>query len=154
MGVRNSNLPTARDSITLKTGERVSGLTVTFTEGAASLRGRISAPEGQSLPPRMRVYLVPAERESLENTLRFFEAVAESDGRFAIGNIAPGRYWIIARPAEDIDSTRVKLIRQGSDFRAKVLHEAESLKKEISFKPCERLVDYDLPYAPLSSAKQ
>ena len=150
---RNSNPAVARDNVILKTGERLSGLTVTFTEGAASLRGRISAPEGQNLPPRMRVYLVPAERESLENVLRFFEAAADGDGRVAINNIAPGRYRIIARPAEENDSTRVKLIRQDSDFRAKVLHEAENLKKEISFKPCER-VDYDLPYVPASTVRQ
>ena len=152
---RNSSPPpVARDGITLKTGERVSGLTVTFTEGAASLRGRIFAPEGQKLPPRLRVYLVPAERESIDNVLRFFEAAADGDGRVAIDNIAPGPYRIIARPAEESDSTRVKLIRQDSDFRAKVLHEAESLKKEISFKPCERTADYELPYVSASTAKQ
>ena len=151
---RNGSPLVARDGITLKPGERVSGLTVTFTEGAASLRGRISAPESQSLPPRMRVYLVPAEREASENVLRFFEAAADGDGRIALGNIAPGRYWIIARPAEENDSTRVKLIRQDSGFRARVLHESESLKKEISFKPCERTADYDLPYGPAATAKQ
>ena len=102
----------------------------------------------------MRVYLVPAEREASENVLRFFEAAADGDGRIALANIAPGRYWIIARPAEESGSTRVKLIRQNSDFRAKVLHEAESLKKEISFKPCERTTDYDLPYGPTPTAKQ
>jgi len=144
----------ARDNLTLKTGERVSGLTVTFTEGAASLRGRISAPEGQGIPPRMRLYLVPAEPESLKNVLRFFEAAADGDGRVAIGNIAPGRYWIIARPAKQLDPIRLKLMREDSDFRTKVLHEAESLKKEISFKPCERTADYDLPYRPAATAKQ
>ncbi len=102
----------------------------------------------------MRVYLVPAERESIENVLRFFEAADEGDGRFAIANIAPGRYWIIARLTEAIDSTRVKLIRQDSDFRARVVREAESLKKEVSFKPCERTVDYDLPYAQIKLPKQ
>ena len=151
---RNPNSLVARDNITLKTGERVSGLTVTFTEGAASLRGRILAPEGQKLPPRMRLYLVPAEPESLKNVLRFFEAAADGDGRVAIGNIAPGRYWIIARPAEQLDPIRLKLMREDSDFRTKVLHEAESLNKEISFKPCERTADYDLPYRPAATAKQ
>ena len=151
---RNSNPVVARDSITLKTGERVSGLTVTFTEGAASLRARIVAPEGPNLPARMRVYLVPAERESIDNVLRFFEAAVDGDGRVAIDNVAPGRYWIIARPAEENESTRVKLIRQDSDLRAKVMREAEGLKKETSFKPCERTVDYDLPYAPSSPTKQ
>src|SRR5207237_10513299 len=100
---RNSNLIVAREGLTLKTGERVSGLTVTFTEGAASLRGRISAPEGQGIPPRMRLYLVPAEPESLKNVLRFFEAAADGDGRVAIGNIGPGRYWILARPAAQLE---------------------------------------------------
>ena len=151
---RNSTPPIARDGITVKTGERVSGLTVTFAEGAASLRGRISAPEGQNLPPRMSVYLVPTEREASENVLRFFEAPAEGDGRVAIGNIAPGSYWIIARPAEEHDSTRVKLIRQDSDFRAKVQREAESLKQEISFKPCERIADYNLQFARAVPPKQ
>jgi len=151
---RNATTPVARDNLTLKTGERVSGLTVTFTEGAASLRGRIPAPEGQGIPPRMRLYLVPAEPESLKNVLRFFEAAADGDGRVAIGNIAPGRYWIIARPAEQLDPIRLKLMREDSDFRTKVLHEAESLKKEISFKPCERTADYDLPYRPAATAKQ
>ena len=151
---RNATTPVARDNLTLKTGERVSGLTVTFTEGAASLRARISAPEGQGIPPRMRLYLVPAEPESLKNVLRFFEAAADGDGRVAIGNIAPGRYWITARPAEQLDPIRLKLMREDSDFRTKVLHEAESLKKEISFKPCERTADYDLPYRPAATAKQ
>jgi len=151
---KNSNQAVARDGITVKTGERVSGLTVTFTEGAASLHGRISAAEGQNLPPRIRVYLVPAERESLENVLRFFEATVDANGRVALDNLAPGRYWIIAWPAEESDSTRVKLIRQDSDYRAKILHEAESLKKEISFKPCEQTGDYNLQFAPAGPPKQ
>jgi hypothetical protein len=145
---RNAITPVAGDNLTLKTGERVSGLTVTFTEGAASLRSRISAPEGQSIPPRMRLYLVPAEAESTKNVLRFFEAAAESDGTFTVANIAPGRYWIVARPFDEKDPTRLKSIRQDSTLRAQVLHEAEVAKKEISFKPCERVADYDLKFAP------
>ena len=82
------NIP--RDGMNLKSGERASGLTVTITEGAAGLRGRISVGEGQRVPPGLRVYLVPAEREAAENILRFFDATAESDASFAIGNIAPG----------------------------------------------------------------
>lgn len=144
---RNANLVLARDGIALKSGERGPALTVTFTEGAASLRGRIAPPEGQTVPQRMGVYLVPAEREDTDNVLRFFEAMVEIDGRIAVGNIAPGHYWIIARPTEQLDSFRIKRIREDSDFRAKVLREAESGKKEMSFKPCERIVDYDLPYA-------
>jgi hypothetical protein len=139
------NIP--RDGINLKSGERASGLTVTITEGAAALRGRILLAEGQRVPPGLRVYLVPVEREAADNVLRFFDAPAESDTGFAIGNIAPGRYWIIARSADDADPAKVKPIRQDSALRAKVLREAEALKKEIQFKPCERTTDYDLPYS-------
>jgi hypothetical protein len=140
------NIP--RDGIALKTGERVAGLTVTITEGAGGLRGRISVAEGQRVPEGLRVYLLPAERDSAENVLRFFESRAESDGSFTIGNIAPGRYWIIARSADDGDPTKVKPIRQEAALRSRVLHDAEALKKEISFKPCARATDYELPYSP------
>ncbi len=144
----------ARDGISLKSGERVSGLTVAITEGAASIRGRISVAAGQSLPPSMRLYLVPAERDSTENLLRFFEGTVANDGTFAIGNLAPGRYWMIAQPAVESDSNSVKSIKSDSAFRSKVLRDGEALKKEIAFKPCERTTDYDLPYSPPTSPKQ
>lgn len=139
------NIP--RDGINLKSGERASGLTVTITEGAAALRGRISVAEGERVPPGLRAYLVPAEREAADNVLRYFDAAAESDAGFAVGNIAPGRYWIIARSADEGDPAKVKPIRQDSALRAKVLREAEAFKKEIQFKPCERTTDFDLPYS-------
>ena len=145
---KSSGPNVALDGITLKSGERVSGLTVTITEGAAGLRGRVSVAEDQSLPSGLRVYLAPAERESRDNVLRFFEARADGEGRFVIDNIAPGRYWIIARPDDERDPAKVKSIRYDSVLRAKVLRRAEELKKEISLKPCERSSDFDLPYLP------
>ncbi|HEY5073756.1 MAG TPA: carboxypeptidase-like regulatory domain-containing protein [Pyrinomonadaceae bacterium] len=148
---RAASLVVARDGIILKSGERVSGLTVTITEGAASIRGRISVAAGQSLPPRMRLYLVPAERDSSENLLRFFEGTVANDGTFVMGNLAPGRYWMIAQPAEESDSNSVKSIKSDSAFRSKVLRDGEALKKEIAFKPCERTTDYDLPYSTATS---
>jgi hypothetical protein len=147
---RNSNLAVARDGITLRSGEHLSGLIVTITEGAAGLRGHLTAPEGQRVPAGLRIYLVPAERESVENVLRFFEAPADAEAGFAIDNIAPGRYWMIARLADDGDPAKVKPIRRESALRVKVLREAEVLKKEISFKPCEQSADYELPWTPPS----
>jgi len=145
---RNSSLTVARDGITLKPGEHLSGLTVTITEGAGRLRGHVTAAEGQHVPVGLRIYLVPAERESAENVLRFFEAPSDAEARFAIDNIAPGRYWMIARPADDGDQAKVKPIRQESTLRLRVLREAEVQKKEISFKPCEQSTDYELPWTP------
>jgi len=126
---------------------------VTITEGAASIRGHLSVAAGQSLPPSMRVYLVPAERDSSEDLLRFFEGTVANDGTFVMGNLAPGRYWMIAQPSVQGDSNGVKSIKSDSAFRAKVLRDAEALKKEIAFKPCERTTDYDLLYSPPTSPK-
>ncbi|HMG73162.1 MAG TPA: carboxypeptidase-like regulatory domain-containing protein [Pyrinomonadaceae bacterium] len=149
---RNSSVTVARDGITLRPGEHLSGLTVTITEGAARLRGRVTVAEGQHVSAGLRVYLVPAERESSENVLRFFEAAVNGEAGFAIDNIAPGRYWLIARLADDGDPAKVKPIRQESTLRVRVLREAEALKKEVSFKPCEQSTDYELPW--MSPAKQ
>ena len=140
------NIP--RDGLNLKLGERLSELTVTITEGAASLLGRISVAEGQNLPPRMRVFLTPAERDSRDNMLRYFEARAGAGGAFAIDNLAPGRYWISAGPDEESDPAKVKPIRHDSVLRNKVLRRAEEVKKEISFKPCERVTEYEFSYLP------
>ncbi len=143
-GANSLNIP--RDGLALKSSDKVTGLNVTITEGGARLLGRISVAEGQRLPPGLRVYVVPAERESAENVLRFYEAPAADDGSFGIGNIAPGKYWIIARPAEESEAGKIKSIKQDATLRAKVLREAEGLKKEIPLKPCEQSNDYDLPW--------
>jgi hypothetical protein len=50
------------------------------------------------------------------------------------------------RPADEADPAKVKLIREEPALRARVLREAESLKKEIAFKPCEQTMDYELPW--------
>ena len=101
----------------------------------------------------MRLYLVPAEPDSRENLLRFFEGTVANDGTFAMGNLAPGRYWIMAQPAVESDLNSVKSIKNDSAFRSKVLRDSEALKKEIVFKSCDRTTDYDLPYSAPTSPK-
>ncbi len=140
------NIP--RDGIMLKSGERVSGLTVTIAEGGASFRGRVTVAEGQSLPPNLRIYLVPAEKESVADVLRFFETRADTDGSFSMGNIAPGHYWMIGRTADESEPATVKPIRQDSALRSQVAKEAEKAKNEIQLQPCERIVDYEIRYPP------
>lgn len=136
----------SRSGLSLKLGEKISGITITIAEGGASLRGRVTVPEGQSLPP-LRIYLAPAERENSDNPLRFFEDAVAADGTFAIAHVAPGRFWLLAQPAEQIDATTIKSTRSDGSFRAKVLRAAEALKKEIALKPCERTTDYELSYS-------
>jgi len=138
----------ARNGIALKQGEKIGTVAITIAEGGASLRGRVTAAEGQTLPPSLRVYLAPAARENSDNPLRFFEAVAASDGTFAVGNIAPGRYWIVAEAAELTGIAAVKTTRTDAGWRAKILRDATASNKDITFKPCERTADYEFGYSP------
>ncbi|MFN2576201.1 MAG: carboxypeptidase regulatory-like domain-containing protein [Pyrinomonadaceae bacterium] len=133
-----------RNGIVIRSGEKVSGIAIAIAEGGASLRGRVTAGEGQSFPPGLAVYLVPAEREQSDNSLRFFEAAISTAGTFAIGNIAPDRYWVLV---QQMDPTTIKSVRTDGEFRAKLLREAESLKKEIVLKPCARTTEYEIPYS-------
>ncbi len=137
----------ARNGLAVKFGEKISGVTIALTEGGASLRGRMVFAEGETPPPNLLIYLVPAERENADNPLRFFEFPVAVDQTFVIGNIAPGKYWLLAQPAEKADANTIKSTTTDNDFRAKILKAATSGNKEISFKPCERTVDYEFRYA-------
>jgi len=116
-----------------------------------NLSGNISTVEGQSLSPSVRVYMVPAERDAGENILRFYAVRPEVNGSFALDHIAPGKYWIVMRPAEVNNSGSTKSSRQDATLRAKLFQEAEVQKKTVTLKPCEEVADFDLPYvAPAS----
>jgi hypothetical protein len=136
----------ARSGVPVRAGENVSGVTIAITEGGASLRGRLTVPEGETAPQNLRVYLVPSEREHADNPIRFFEDMVAGDATFAIGNIAPGKYWLLAQAAERVDERTIKSPRSDGDLRAKLLKDAGALKNEIAFKPCERTVDYEFRY--------
>ena len=131
------------DGVNVK--QSVSGLTVTISEGAAGIRGRLTVTEGQRLPSRTIVYLVPAEKENTTNLLRFFEARAESDGSFNVRNVVPGDYLIHARATES-DTPRIISIREDPDLRTAITREAERAKQSVTMKPCERLENYEFGY--------
>ena len=133
------------DGVSVK--QSVSGLTLTISEGAAGLRGRITVAEGQRLPARTIIYLVPAEKENAPNLLRYFEARVESDGAFNIRNVVPGEYLIHARAAEG-DTPRLISIREEPDLRTAITREAEKAKQSVTLKACERLENYEFAYPP------
>ena len=77
--------------------------------------------------------------------LRFYEARPETNGKFTVDNINPGKYFIIAKAAEQNEYGIAKSIRFDAAFRAKVLQDTQALKREIALKPCEQAFDYELP---------
>ncbi|MBD0325322.1 MAG: carboxypeptidase regulatory-like domain-containing protein [Pyrinomonadaceae bacterium] len=149
---------TTPGAFTLKPGERLSGVTITVGQGAATLRGRVAqAAEGAMLPANLRVHLVPVEAERATDALRYMETSVESDGKFALGGIAPGRYWILARIApavnENENDERRPLVFDAA-ARDKLRREAESAELKIDLQPCQRLADYVLNYDATPQPKQ
>ena len=143
----NRQIDAAQNWTTLKPGDRLSGLVIKLSEGAASLQGKISLGEGEQIPARLYVYLLPAEREKTNDVLRFFAAPVLSDGNIVLNNLAPGRYWIMAQPALEGPSSTLTQLRlpDETETRAKLRREAEASKTEIEFKPCQNVMDYLLP---------
>ena len=136
----------ARTWTTIKSGDRLSGLTITLAHGGASLRGQIAIAEGETLPEKLIAYLVPVEREKAEDVLRYFVAPVSTDGKIAVDNVAPGRYWILAQTTTDDRSPSTKLrLPDSTEMRSALRRAAEAAKTEIEFKPCQNVVDFRLP---------
>jgi hypothetical protein len=141
----------ARNALAVKSGERLNNLTVTIAEGAAAVRGRVvPATEDAHLPDRLRIHLVPAEKEAANDVLRFAEARASADGAFVINNLASGRYFIVARPPADNEASD-KLawpVAWDATERAALLKQAAAANLTLDLQPCQRLIDYVLKYTP------
>ena len=145
----NRRVDAAGNWTTVRFGDRIAGLTITLAEGAATLRGRVTVPEGSTLPPGLSVYLVPAEREKAGDVLRFFIVAVAFDGSFALTNIPPGLYWAIVKSATANEATMIKLhLPSAEDSRLKLRREAETSKLEIELKSCVNVTDYQLPFRP------
>jgi hypothetical protein len=140
----------ARVWTTLKPGDKVSGLTVTLAHGAAFLRGQLVAGEGETFPPRMVVYLVPADGERADDVLRYFASQVYDEKNFGFDNVPPGRYWIVAQSQPEGVASPLSQLRYPHEtlMRSRLRREAEALKNEIEFKPCQEVGDFKLPLKP------
>jgi len=146
-GARSAEI--SRNGITLKAGEKITGVVATIAEGAAGLSGKvIPVAEESRLPARLRVHLIPAEARAADEVLRYAQAYARSDGSFLLSNIAPGKYWLIARAAPDDEASdpTVAPIVWDANERAKLRRQAMAAKNEIELQPCGRLKDYVLRF--------
>src|ERR1700741_713557 len=140
-------LDAARTWTTLKPGDRLSGLTITLAQGAASLRGHIALSKGDTLTEKLFVYLVPAEREAVDDPLRFYGAAVTAEGKAALNNLAPGRYLVFAQGATDESVSSLAKLRSpdGTAYRTRLRREAEMVKTEIELKACRKMADLKVP---------
>ena len=141
--------PTARDIFDIKSGQQLNGITVRLAEGAAFLSGHVVA-EGPTIPPfaQLRVYLVPAEREHEDDTLRFYEATPTADGTFSLKNLAPGRYLVLARLTDDASDAAPRPASWDADSRARLRRDAESANNAVELQPCQRTTDFNVRLPP------
>ncbi len=135
-----------RSWTTVKPGDQLSGLTFTLGQGAALVRGQITLAEGQTLPDKLSVYLVPAEAAQAEDPLRYFASPVSSEGYFWLHSVMPGRYWMLAQHSTDDTRSEVSKIRlpDAAEIRSSLRHTAEQKKTEIELKPCQD-VTFRLP---------
>src|SRR5262245_19064500 len=135
-----------RNGITLKSGDRVTGLNITLATGAAGFKGKVIPPADAGLPPRLRVHLIPAEPPAKDDLLRFAETLVESNGSFQFANLAPGKYLITIReiPGSESSDELTRLVAWDAAERAKLRKEAEAAKVEVELKACQRVSDFEL----------
>jgi hypothetical protein len=139
-----TNLSGWQGVVTIKPGESLSGVTIMVGQDAAIFRGRVT-PSGTTIREGTRLYLVPTEREQANNVLRYSDTFVKSDGSFALGNLAPGRYFILSRVEAPTDpDTLPRPIAWDPAARARLRRDAEAANTIIELKPCQQVVDYEL----------
>jgi len=133
--------------VTVKSSERVSGITIFVGQDAAGLSGKIEP--NAAIPEGLHVHLVPAEREQANNVLRYTEAVVNSDGSFAFRNVAPGNYFITSRVKPPTTEGRPRDVAWDASSRVKLRTAADAANVTVELKPCQRLLDYTLKLQPI-----
>ena len=126
---------------TLKSGDRLSGLTVTLAQGAASFSGQVAEDRSEDL----FLYLVPAEKERAEDALHFFGAAIGHDRKVALNNLPPGSYWVLVKSTEggSVSTAKLRLPDQ-KEQRASLRRDAEAAKTTIELKPCQDVTGFQL----------
>jgi hypothetical protein len=127
---------------TLKSGEQLPNLTITIAQGAASIRGRVPAPEGAATPDGMSVYLVPGEPDKADDVLHYFVSAVGEDQTFALNNVPPGKYLALI----DAQTSSLAKLRlpESAPIRTKLRSTAAAKKNALELKPCQNLTDYQL----------
>lgn len=136
----------ARSALALKTGENLSGLTITLAPGAAALLGRVLAEADNSLPKMTRVYAVPAEPNAVDEVLRYAETIAAGPtGRFSFNRLAPGRYRLVteAIPVGELRPAPPGVAALNQVGRER-LQRLAATQPEIELKACARVAGYEL----------
>ncbi|MEP7271823.1 MAG: carboxypeptidase-like regulatory domain-containing protein [Acidobacteriota bacterium] len=151
-GLPRRNPEDSRSGIAIKSGESVTGVEVHIAEGAASLRGQVvyvndsSTKDAARQARQSQIHLLPVEDALAGDLLQYAETLTDRNGSFEFKNRAPGRYWLVARPAPEVESAEAQSrpVAWDAGQRMKLRQEAKVSKNEIEVKPCQRAADFQL----------
>jgi hypothetical protein len=144
----------ATKGITLKSSENLEGLKIVLAEGAATLSGRVTAEkEGEALPAKLLIHVVPIEKERANEVLRYAQVAVKNDGSFTLAHLAPGKYWLLARPAEESNDAMPHQAAWNATERTALRKEAEAANITIELQTCQRLSDYVVHYKATETKK-
>jgi len=132
-------LATPAESIVLGNGEGLSNVMLNLSTGGGAITGQIAAEQtaaATAFPNRM--YLIPSEKERADDTLRYADAPINSDGAFSFQNLAPGRYFLLSKVANETENPARPLAWDPKE-RAKLLHDADTLGAPVEIKPCQAM---------------
>lgn len=134
----------ARNGVTFKSGEKLTNATVIIAEGASSIKGKVAGEQNAKPTGKMRVHLIPAEKEAADDVLRYAQTSTNSDGSFHLRNLAPGRYLLLAKPMKGNESSEARPVAWDQVQRAALRKEAEAAANTIDLQPCQRVNDHKL----------
>jgi len=144
-GTKPGRIDAAANWTMLKSGEQLSNLTITLAEGAATVHGKVPATDAAS-PPAVVVYLIPNDRDKVDDVLRYFVTEVDADGTFTFNNLPPGKYLALPQSTVEPQIATLAKLRQpdATTARAKLRRTAETKKSEIELTPCQNLTDYQI----------
>jgi hypothetical protein len=130
-----------RIPLTTRAGDKISNVSIMLGEGAASLKGNLSATRTKR--GLWRIHVVPVAIGEADNVLVYYESTSSVDGGFTFTNIAPGKYWISVRPVaeEETSVSQVRPVAWDATERANLRREAEATKNVVDLKSCQRVKD-------------
>jgi hypothetical protein len=128
--------------LSIKSGERRSGLTITLSPGAASIAGHVILPsQSNRTAKQCRLLLVPAEKPN--DLTRYVQAPIRNDGTFYFANVAPGKYKLAALDDSDPRDDSAFLPAPVSVIEMAAIQKAAANEEIVDVKPCSKVTGFE-----------
>lgn len=124
--------------VKLRSGDVAGPVEFVVENGAAGVSGTIRKPARSKRPV---VLLVPIDAEYARTWVRYYSSAVAKDGHFAVKNVAPGRYWVVATDVGEAEHFEIFSLFDLSSSAAieELRTKARTKGVRVELKPCDRL---------------